>query len=74
MSCRTFCTCTDLACPKHPKNHDGGCSPCIEKNLSQHEIPACFWNEIGNDEAAKSNYIFMRFAEKVIEAEGGSLK
>jgi hypothetical protein len=45
--------------------------PCIEKNLREHEIPACFWKKIGDNENAKSDYIFMRFAEKVIEVEGG---
>ena len=39
-----FCTCNDLACPLNPKNHDKGCSPCIQKNLRQKEIPNCFSN------------------------------
>ena len=71
MSCLSFCTCRDLECPDHPQKHNGSCVPCIEKNLREHEIPACFWNKIGNNKAAKSDYVFMRFAEKVIEVEGG---
>ena len=70
MSCLSFCTCKDLNCPEHPQKHGGSCTPCIEKNLREHEIPACFWHKIGDTEAAKSDYIFMRFAEKVIEIEG----
>ena len=40
-----FCTCTDHACPNHPTNHDRGCTPCIAKCLSQHEIPTCFYRD-----------------------------
>ena len=35
-----MCTCTNMGCPNHPRNHDRGCTPCIEKNLTRHEIPA----------------------------------
>jgi len=71
MSCSSlFCTCQYLDCADHPTKHDGSCNPCIEKNLREHEIPACFWNKIGDTATAKSDYIFMRFAEKVIEVEG----
>ncbi|MCL2573244.1 MAG: DUF6485 family protein [Defluviitaleaceae bacterium] len=71
MSCESFCTCTYFECPEHPQKHEGSCTPCIEKNLREHEIPACFWNKIGDTELAKSDYIFMKFAEKVFEVEGG---
>jgi len=63
------CTCEVFDCPAHPRKHNNECTPCIEKNLKNHEIPACFWNEIGNTENAKSDYIFLKFAKKVIDFE-----
>ena len=24
-----MCTCTNMGCPNHPRNHDRGCTPCI---------------------------------------------
>lgn len=41
-----FCTCTDLACPQHPANHDRGCTRCVAKNLAQGEIPSCFFKKL----------------------------
>jgi len=72
MDCSTFCTCKVLDCPKHPKNHNDGCTPCIIKNLEQHEIPACFWDKIGDDKQAKSDYTFYKFAQAVMATEKGS--
>ena len=43
---KEFCTCTDVSCPCHPVNHDQGCNLCILKNLSQKEIPSCFFHDI----------------------------
>ena len=69
MSCLEICTCQAHDCPVHPKNHDNGCTPCIEKNLKHHEIPACFWYKIGDTENANSDYTFHNFAQKVIDCE-----
>ena len=69
MKCTDFCTCKSLDCEYHPSKHDWECTPCILKNLKQHEIPACFWDKIGDDENAKSEYTFLRFAEKVMSSE-----
>ena len=44
-----FCTCPVKSCDKHPTNHEAGCDMCIEKNLAEGEIPACFWVSIGGD-------------------------
>jgi len=71
MNCSEFCTCEAFDCPKHPSKHDKGCTPCIIKNLEHHEIPACFWYKIGDDENAKSDYSFYKFAQKVMETEKG---
>ena len=43
---KVFCTSTDYKCPNHPMNHDKGCTLCIQKNLKQKEIPACFFHDI----------------------------
>ncbi len=59
-----FCTCTDLACPCHPSNHDKGCAPCIAKNLSQREIPSCFFKKVDSNERPPA-YYFENFAEFV---------
>ena len=69
MSCLKFCTCKHTVCPMHPIHHNGECAPCIEKNLKHHEIPACFWNKIGETENAKSEYTFRKFADKVLACE-----
>lgn len=49
MSEVPFCTCTDHACPCHPVNHDRGCTPCIAKNLRQHEVPSCLFRAVSPD-------------------------
>jgi len=64
-----FCTCPDLECPHHPNKQDDGCTPCIKKNLHNHEIPACFWFKVGTPGGADSEYTFAKFAEKVMTTE-----
>jgi len=66
MSPKPFCTCDYLACPYHPHKHDDECTPCIEKNLHQQEVPACFFYKIGDPGGVDSPYTFERFAEQVI--------
>lgn len=51
-----FCTCTATTCPNHPTNHDMGCTPCIEKNLKNHEIPGCFFRAAGGVKPTKDWY------------------
>ena len=72
MSCEKFCTCVSETCPHHPRNHNYQCTACIEKSLRNHEIPICFFNEIGNGKPVKSNYTFLKFAEKVMSVEKDS--
>jgi len=72
MSNKSFCTCPVLDCPDHPQKHSNECTPCIKKNLDNHEIPACFWRKIGDTENTKSNYTFQKFAESVLNKEGSS--
>lgn len=38
------CNCEHVKCPRHLKNA-GSCSSCIEKNLNNHELPNCFFND-----------------------------
>ena len=63
-----FCTCTDLACPLHPKNHDKGCAPCIAKNLKLKEIPSCFFNKVAPDKK-EGTYFFEDFAKAVLDGK-----
>jgi len=69
MSCLEFCTCTARDCPSHPEKHGNECAPCIEKNLTNHEIPHCFWEKIGKTENANSPFTFLRFAKAVMDGE-----
>ncbi|MDD7463348.1 MAG: DUF6485 family protein [Anaerococcus sp.] len=59
-----FCTCVDTKCPNHPSNHDLGCTPCVEKNLSQGEVPVCFFNK-ANPDRDNDTYFFEDFARIV---------
>ncbi len=68
-----FCTCTDTKCPNNPLNHDLGCTPCVEKNLRQGEIPVCFFRSIDHPKPTKHWY-YEDFAELVKAAqEAGKL-
>jgi len=69
MNCKEFCTCPIKDCPSHPEHHNWDCTPCIKKNLENHEIPYCFWEKIGDTKNAKSPYTFLEFAKKVMEGE-----
>ena len=44
-----FCTCDDPECPFNPCNHSKGCTPCIAKNLRQHEIPTCLFYAVSRE-------------------------
>lgn len=46
---RHFCTCPVKTCGNHPVRHEKGCDLCIEKNLKNNEIPACFFLKISPD-------------------------
>lgn len=63
-----FCSCTDQACPYHPSNHGRGCTPCIAKNLAEHEIPSCLWNLVDTAKDQPS-YSIRAFAELVVEKD-----
>lgn len=41
-----FCPCRNTACRCHPANHDQSCTPCIEKDLLQHEIPSYYFFDL----------------------------
>lgn len=58
-----YCTCTDHACPLHPSNHDKGCTPCVQKNLRDREIPSCFFRKVSDERPPA--YFFENFAEIV---------
>lgn len=65
-----FCTCSDYDCPNNPRNHDKGCTPCIEKNLGTGEIPSCFFNKIDPDKKEdRGDYMRADFARIVMKLE-----
>lgn len=59
-----FCTCTNYKCKLHPRNHDKGCAPCIEKNLKTKEMPSCYFNLFENADKRTSDS-FEAFCELV---------
>lgn len=67
MSGVAFCTCDDLACPFNPANHDKGCTPCIAKNLREHEIPTCLFYAVSPTrlEADADEWSWQAFARHV---------
>ena len=65
----SFCTCTNLACPRHPSRHRGGCTPCVRKCLEAGEIPSCFFRLTGA-KGKPEGYTFRDFARAVLEGEG----
>lgn len=65
---RDFCTCTDVQCPYHPKNHNQGCSLCIQKNLKRKEIPSCFYHDI-HCEKPTPDWHYADFAALVQKAQ-----
>ena len=44
-----FCTCTDLACPCHPSNHDKGCAPCIASVKPRQGLRAVYSEEFKSE-------------------------
>jgi hypothetical protein len=64
-----FCTCSDRGCPRHPANHDQGCTPCIAKNLREGEIPSCFFNAACGPQKRPA-YHYGDFARAVLAVEG----
>ena len=61
-----ICTCTDKKCPAHPSNHNMGCVPCVNKNLSQGEIPSCFFKKVnGGNIKGITQFTFESFADIV---------
>lgn len=64
-----FCTCKDTACRFHPVNHSDGCSPCIEENLKNGEMPSCFINKAGL-ERRREGYFIEDFSRAVLKKTG----
>ena len=62
-----FCTCVDYECPCHPTKHDKGCVPCVAKNLSDGEIPSCFYRKIDPEMSRDQDYSAEGFARFVME-------
>ena len=65
---REFCTCEHIRCPRHLCNSEDGCTSCIEKNLREHEIPNCFFNNAGLSKDRKDDY-YETFARMILDNE-----
>ncbi len=75
MTCEKnhFCTCRDRECIHNPNNSDTSichCDGCIEKNLSNGEIPSCFFRKINDDLSEISEFTFESFVKFWIENKG----
>lgn len=62
-----FCACRDFQCQNHPHNHTQGCDPCIQKNLKNGEIPACFFRTVSPEISGLKQFTFESFAEFVLK-------
>ena len=61
-----FCTCTNYTCKLHPTNHQKGCAPCLEHNLSIDKMPRCFFAKLCDAEKL-TGYTFSDFAKLVLQ-------
>lgn len=62
-----FCSCQDLNCKNHPRNHSQGCDPCIKKNLSHEKIPACFFRAVSPEISDLKEFTYESFSKFVLE-------
>lgn len=62
-----FCTCEATGCKHHPLNHDKGCDPCIQKNLSRGEIPGCFFHLVSDDLSGLDEFTVESFVKFYLE-------
>lgn len=67
-----FCTCDDRSCPYNPANHDRGCTPCIAKNLREHEVPTCLFRAVAPDKLPEDadDWSWESFARHVLAHRG----
>ena len=65
-----FCTCPAETCPHHPNCHQMGCDPCIKKNLSDGEVPACFWMSISDNFDGVTEYATESFVRFFLKHKG----
>lgn len=68
-----FCTCRDLKCKLHPRNHERGCDLCVQKNLKRGEIPSCFFRLIRDDLSGLSEFTIESFVGFYAETAERSL-
>lgn len=64
---RNFCSCPVEKCPRHPKNQDQGCDPCIQDNLKKGKMPACFFRMIHDNVDQVTDYSIGGFVAHYLE-------
>lgn len=63
VNAKEFCTCPVEKCPRHPKNHNGGCDPCILDNLKRGKMPACFYRVVSDDVSEVRDFTIQGFVD-----------
>lgn len=66
-----FCNCPVESCVNHPVNHSAGCDMCIEKNLRQDEIPACFFLKVSKEVNDLRDFSTASFVEFFLKHKKG---
>lgn len=69
-----FCTCTDLACPRHPKNHSHGCDPCMKDNIHKKKMPACMFSVVNPDTSDATAFTIEGFVDYFMKHQDTYLK
>lgn len=67
MSSVEFCPCTDYSCEFNPRNHEKGCTLCVEDSLKCRELPKCFFKEVQSDISDITDWSFEAFAKLVMK-------
>ncbi|WP_417044678.1 DUF6485 family protein [Dysosmobacter sp.] len=62
-----FCPCRNTACRCQPANHDQSCTPCIEKDLRQHETPSYFFDLVIRPGEQVQNCSIDAFTRRVMD-------
>jgi len=65
-----FCTCPAESCPHHPAIQSKGCDSCINKNLQQNEIPACFFLSVSKDVDGLTEFSVESFVRFYLKHKG----
>lgn len=60
---KPFCTCPMTQCPRHPSNHQQGCTPCMNDILNKGKMPACMLSAASDDVRNVKDYTIKGFVD-----------